>query len=122
MGLREEMIQVAAVAVAIVQDLDYGTTAPMLPPTKHTDPIPVNAQLRVLSDVAAERLRQEAKWGPQHHTPEEWLAILAGEVGEAARDVPMGNLAWNYARHHLIIAELNARKFLKERFGDDPSN
>ena len=29
-----------------------------------------------------ERLRQEIKWGEQHHTNIEWLMILLGELGE----------------------------------------
>lgn len=35
--------------------------------------------------VAAERLRQNQRWGEQNHTPEIWLAILVEEVGEIAR-------------------------------------
>lgn len=37
----------------------------------------------VLEEVKQERLRQNAKWGEQNHTPIEWLAILGEEVGEA---------------------------------------
>lgn len=40
----------------------------------------------VLSEVAAERVRQDAKWGEQNHEPTEYLAILVEEVGEAARE------------------------------------
>lgn len=32
--------------------------------------------------VVAERRRQLARWGAQHHGPEWWLAILTEEVGE----------------------------------------
>ena len=35
--------------------------------------------------VVSERLRQLEKWGPQTHTPAEWMAILTEEVGEAAQ-------------------------------------
>lgn len=38
----------------------------------------------VLTAVAAERARQDAKWGEQNHEPEVWLAILSEEVGELA--------------------------------------
>jgi NTP pyrophosphatase (non-canonical NTP hydrolase) len=38
----------------------------------------------VLDEVAAERRRQNDKWGEQNHSPERWLTILAEEVGEAA--------------------------------------
>lgn len=32
--------------------------------------------------VVAERHRQDAKWGEQHHTPKGWLPILGEEFGE----------------------------------------
>ena len=37
-------------------------------------------------DVAAERARQDAKWGEQNHAPSGWIVILAEELGEAARE------------------------------------
>jgi len=37
--------------------------------------------------VKKERARQLAKWGPQTHTPLEWLAILGEEYGEACQGV-----------------------------------
>jgi NTP pyrophosphatase (non-canonical NTP hydrolase) len=39
------------------------------------------------SEVASERLRQDAKWGEQNHNPAMWLAILTEEVGEVAQAV-----------------------------------
>lgn len=81
MSFREEMIQVAAVAVAIVEDLDYGAAG-----------IDQDRQLGQVSngyavamEVLNERENQDQKWGPQTHDPEVWLAILMEEVGEAAR-------------------------------------
>ena len=38
----------------------------------------------VLTEVAEERLGQDAKWGEQNHEPEIWLSILTEEVGELA--------------------------------------
>lgn len=118
MGFREEMIQVAAVAVAIVQDLDNGTTEDTWNGRGERNP----HTEKVLHEVGYERSRQEIKWGPQHHTPEEWLAILAEEVGEAAQEVEVSWLGGSTMRDHLLDAERHARAFLKERFGDDPSN
>lgn len=40
---------------------------------------------RVLSDIATERSKQDAKWGQQDHTPPDWMMILQEEVGEFAR-------------------------------------
>lgn len=37
----------------------------------------------VVQEVMLERYKQHEKWGPQNHSPIEWLAILGEEVGEA---------------------------------------
>lgn len=42
---------------------------------------------RALSDVRLERQRQDEKWGPQDHSPAEWLAVLTEEVGEVATGI-----------------------------------
>ena len=72
MSYREELIQVAAVAVAMVEDLDNGsadrTTATY-----------------VMHEVMDERIQQNEKWGAQHHDRAMWLTILMEEVGEAAQ-------------------------------------
>jgi len=47
---------------------------------------------RVVKDVEAERIRQNNKWGEQHHHPIEWLAILMEEVGEASKEI----VDWNF--------------------------
>lgn len=73
--LREELIQVAAVAIATVQDLDKGSTVLDSP----------DAWEETFANVMQERIRQERKWGPQHHSIERWLTILMEEVGEAAQ-------------------------------------
>jgi NTP pyrophosphatase (non-canonical NTP hydrolase) len=46
----------------------------------------VTALDEVLREVAAERRRQDEKWGEQNHDPLAWCAILIEEVGEAARE------------------------------------
>lgn len=71
-ALRAELIQVAAVAVAIVEDLDYGAA----------DRTTLSG---VVIEVLYERKRQDDKWGPQHHDPTVWLAILGEEFGEACQ-------------------------------------
>lgn len=38
-----------------------------------------------LDEVAAERGKQDAEWGPQDHGPFLWLTIAGEEFGEAAR-------------------------------------
>ena len=80
MSYRNELIQVAAVALAAIQAADLGSTEiqSRLGCKKLND---------LLDDVAEERLQQEDKWGAQHHPREWWLTILMEEVGEAARAV-----------------------------------
>jgi hypothetical protein len=109
--LRDELIQVAAVAVAIVTDLEYGSTNPY-----PTNDIPL---IKAVAAVREERYRQEEKWGPQHHTPAEWLAILAEEIGEAGREVEPRSAvgAWDQMFYHLEEVEEWARVYLAERFG-----
>lgn len=40
-----------------------------------------------LHDVAAERLKQDIKWGQQDHSLGLWLAILGEEYGEVCKEV-----------------------------------
>jgi hypothetical protein len=85
MTLREELIQVAAVAVAIIEDIDYG----------HCDFYGVGDEYggttqteQVLADIHHERMRQDKKWGPRHYDDKSyWLAILGEEVGEAVDEL-----------------------------------
>lgn len=39
-----------------------------------------------ISDIRAERARQDRKWGVQNHAPAVWMLILGEEVGEAAEE------------------------------------
>ncbi len=80
MSYREEMIQVAAVAVAAIQCFDNGITS-------------INSD-DILNDVSLERLKQEKKWGSQIHEPLKWLAILGEEFGEVAKDILDDNYKW----------------------------
>lgn len=91
-ALEAELIQVAAVAVAIVEDLRYGAANIKLVvpgfPVFSTELAPMPRTVDVLNRVYEERDRQHDKWGPQHHHPAIWMAILAEEVGEAADQTP----------------------------------
>ncbi len=72
MNFREELVQIAAVCVAIIEDLDEGEAL-------------VGVQTSgILLEILDERFAQDEKWGPQHHDPLAWLMILMEEVGEAA--------------------------------------
>ena len=84
-NFREELIQVAAVAVAMVEDLDYGSADS----SRIVDDgiVGGSAMRDILLEVGLERKRQDQKWGPQHHDPFTWLMILMEEVGEVAEEV-----------------------------------
>lgn len=47
----------------------------------------LEAEAVVYSDIKAERVRQDEKWGEQNHEPAIWLAILGEEFGEVASAV-----------------------------------
>ncbi len=51
-----------------------------------TDDMQVSPTFVALGDVEQERIRQDARWGPQcgKNTDHVWLAVLAEEVGECA--------------------------------------
>ncbi len=76
----KELVQVAAVAIAALQDDLRGSTD-----IEHPDG--ARFLIESLNDITNERISQEKKWGPQHHSKEHWLAILTEEVGEVARDI-----------------------------------
>lgn len=106
--LREELIQVAAVATAIVEDIDNGVADTSIWGLR-THP--------VLAEVFTERQRQDENWGPQHHDPFAWLMILLEEVGEAVEEVQQGNLKGDYIilQNARLVGE-RARQWLREHF------
>ena len=69
MTVREELIQVAAIAVAIIEYLDYGIADARRDvwPPYHSDQSTISQSERVVFDVVQERLKQDDKWGPQAH-------------------------------------------------------
>lgn len=46
---------------------------------------------RALELVAAERARQDEKWGVQNHTPLAWLGVAMEEMGEWAQATLQGH-------------------------------
>lgn len=55
----------------------------------------------ILAQVYQERHKQDAKWGPQNHSPADWCMILGEEVGEvnrAALEYRFG-AAWGYTKN-----------------------
>ena len=79
---RVELIQIAAVTLAMLQDDMNGSTE-----IKTQEEFSAYDLGPFINAVMNERIRQEAKWGPQHHSKEKWLTILTEEVGEVARAI-----------------------------------
>ena len=93
-NFRTELIQAAAVAVAIVECIDYGVanasrSLEMMvrksvdhtyQPTGEFESSQTNPVLQLVKD---ERYAQDKKWGPQSHDFAFWMSILGEEVGEA---------------------------------------
>jgi len=50
----------------------------------------VDAHMKALGDLLAERKAQDAKWGYVTHTGPVWLSILMEEVGEMCQDINQG--------------------------------
>lgn len=46
----------------------------------------MSLSFKVTDEVQYERRKQDAKWGPQNHSPIEWIAILGEEFGEASKE------------------------------------
>lgn len=80
---RKEIVQTAAVAAAIIEDIDNGVA------DYHRGQSPVTGfpsqGHHVLMEIRDERERQDEKWGPQHHRISDWLSILGEEYGEACK-------------------------------------
>lgn len=72
----QELLQVAAVAIAAIENYYEGCADARSPKSDE-----------VLLMVKGERYKQDAKWGLQNHWRHEWLAILVEEVGEVARAI-----------------------------------
>ncbi|SDO80067.1 MazG-like family protein [Halobacillus aidingensis] len=60
----------------------------------------------VISDVEAERERQDAKWGLQRHSYPYWLTILAEEHGEVAQAMQKGSVSYKNSDADDLYTEL----------------
>lgn len=59
----------------------------------------------VFDEIKQERIRQDAKWGEQNHSPNDWLMILGEEFGEvckAALEAKFGKGTLREYRNELI--------------------
>lgn len=85
-NLRAELIQVAALAVAAVEDIDKGSSDI----SREAWSISGKTEFYtsdVLDAVFAERVRQDKKWGPQHKRLASWLLYIGEELGECCKEL-----------------------------------
>ena len=111
---RQELIQVAAVAVAMVEAHD-------------NDSADRTGTVDILGEVLDERVEQNKKWGAQGHSEPVWLCILLEEVGEAITEIAgtAGKLSDLPERHGRLLVSLmqgmqagaSAKQFLERNLG-----
>lgn len=89
---KDETIQVAAVAAAMLEDISFGEAN-----FERKLPSGQKQGKPVLAAIGFERQKQDEKWGAQHHDPFAWLMILMEEVGELIEEVVMATppLDWH---------------------------
>jgi NTP pyrophosphatase (non-canonical NTP hydrolase) len=124
----DEALQVSAVAAAMVEDDAYGEANYWVAPNYN---LPSQVQGgTVLREVSRERIRQDEKWGPQHHDKFTWFIILMEEVGELADEVlaldemPEDWTAPEQAFAYEVLlraraAGKKAEAWLERKFGED---
>jgi hypothetical protein len=78
---REELIQAAAVIVAMIQTHDQGKAT-------------LKGMPLIFHEIKREREKQNAKWGEQGHHPFVWFTILGEEIGEACE----ASLKWKFGQ------------------------
>ena len=135
-GLRSELVQLAAVCVAMVEQIDYGAAhveALVGDPDSKGGDLGHGMQQghAVLLDVHEERIHQADKchagawcrWGePRTHTADVWLAILVEEAGEVAEAMLEGGQLRTHTVGRDIAPRLarvgqKARSYLEHRYG-----
>jgi hypothetical protein len=112
-----ELVQIAAVACGAIEDARYGETFCFRWSERDQQPQGKFATSLIMDERGA----QDGKWGPQHHTPVEWLMILLEEVGEAAELIgkeraespDIDRLEDLYVINQAIYAGTSARQWLE---------
>jgi len=79
---RQELIQIAAVAVAAIQNHDHGTST-------------LKGMSIIFHEIKQERKFQLKKWGEQNRDPFLWMTILGEEFGEACEAA----LKWIFSKN-----------------------
>lgn len=78
----DELVQVAAVAVAIMEDDEFGQCD-----AQRHNPNEWTQLEEIVERIGVERIRQDEQWGARHLTKLEWAMILAEEIGEWANEM-----------------------------------
>lgn len=86
--MKTEIKQVTAVGFSMMEDLRFGQASTDKKFLRKSLELTTQGAI-VRDNVIAERRAQDGKWGPQHHDPLVWLAILMEEVGEFAEELEL---------------------------------
>lgn len=70
-----------------VQSSESSDTTTVVADASDVEARNVAVQEWLFTEIAAERKRQDAKWGEQNHADDYWLGIFVEEVGEVAKAV-----------------------------------
>jgi len=114
---QEELVQIMAVGVSIIEDQMFGSAD-----GDKQIPSRVDGEDQtgfVLTLIRQERESQDDKWGAQHHDVEEWSMILVEEIGEWAGAMldeageGMSREAWDILAGLYGLGDEDARKWLE---------
>ncbi len=113
---QEELVQIMAVGVSIIEDQEFGS-ADGEKGIGRTDGETQTGF--VLTLIRQERESQDDKWGSQHHDAEEWAMILREELGEWAGEVlkeakeGMSREAWEILHGLYQLGDVQAREWVE---------
>lgn len=89
--------------------------------TEQVKPVRQTPTEKVLTEVLAEREKQNRKGGEQNHNLVEWIAILTEEVGEASREAvdfhfknPVKNFSGEYEAPKELHQTVRLKRYRKE--------
>ena len=107
MTYREELIQVAAVAVAMIEVEDRLSAD-------------LDGTMGILEEVYQERVAQNLKWGAQGHNQSTWMLILMEEVGETAEEILRETKSGHWLLWKIKRIGHTAKDYLETMFKVEP--
>lgn len=106
-SLRSELIRLAAVCCAALEDLDFGQADC----DRHTPSSFLIRQFDLIQyELLLERRRQDAELGAQHQGPVDWLMLIVEQAGHLASDIQTEPGDWQAqnTRNYILAAARQA--------------